>query len=57
MTKIRGQKEQLIAIFDEKSEESLSYLFDEYADVSRFENSRKNLEIKKREINNYGYTL
>ena len=57
MTKIRGQKEQLAAIFDADSEESLSRLFDEYADVSKFENSRRNLEIKRQEIENYGYTL
>lgn len=57
MTKIRGQKEQLIAVFDEKSTESLRNLFDEYADISNFESSRKNLEIKRREIEEYGYTL
>lgn len=57
MTKIRGQKEQLAAIFDADSEDSLSRLFDEYADVSKFENSRRNLEIKRQEIENYGYTL
>lgn len=57
MTKIRGQKEQLATIFDADSEESLSRLFDEYADVSKFENSRRNLEIKRQEIENYGYTL
>lgn len=57
MTKIRGQKEQLEVIFNEESEESLSRLFDEYADVSKFENSRRNLEIKRQEIGIYGYTL
>ena len=57
MTKIRGQKEQLLAIFDDESQESISRLFDEYSDVSKFEISRKNLEIKKLEIDNYGYTL
>lgn len=57
MTKIRGQKEQLIAIFDNESQESLIKLFDEYSDISKFEVSRKNLEVKRREIENYGYTL
>lgn len=57
MTKIRGQKEQLMIIFDEESEECLSHLFDEYADVSRFESSRKVLQIKRQEIEIYGYTL
>ncbi len=57
MTKIRGQKEQLIAIFDDESQEGLTKLFDEYSDISKFEISRKNLEIKRQEIEYYGYTL
>jgi len=57
MTKIRGQKEQLFPMFDTESEKGLIKLFDKYVDVSNFENSRKMLEIKNQEINNYGYTL
>lgn len=57
MTKIRGQKEQLIRIFDNESEDSFFKLFDEYADISEFELSKKSLEQKKMEIENYGYTL
>lgn len=57
MTKIRGQKEQLENLFDEESEECLVKIFDEYSDVSKFERSRRALETKKQEINNYGYTL
>lgn len=57
MTKIRGSKEQLANIFNAESEESLEKLFDSYSDVSKFERSRKVLEAKNQEINNYGYTL
>ena len=57
MTKIRGQREQLTAIFDVESDKSLIKLFDEYSDVSDFLKSRRALEIKKQELNDYGYTL
>lgn len=57
VTKIRGQKEQLDPILNVKSECGLEKLFDAYADVSDFEKSRKVLETKQQEINNYGYTL
>ncbi len=57
LTKVRGQKEQLYDIFDENVKTSLPKLFEEYLDVSDFEKSKKMLEIKKRELENYGYTL
>ena len=57
MTKIRGQREQLTAIFDVESDKSLIKLFDEYSDVSDFLKSRRALEIKNQELNDYGYTL
>lgn len=57
ITKIRGQKEQLGNLFNVESEQSLEKLFDNYGDVSKFEKSRKALETKWQEINNYGYTL
>lgn len=57
LTKVRGQKEQLYDIFDENVKTSLPKLFEEYSDVSDFEKSKKMLEVKKREIENYGYTL
>lgn len=57
MTKIRGQREQLASIFDAESDESLIKLFDEYSDISSFTNSREALNIKKQEIQDYGYTL
>ena len=57
MTKIRGQREQLTAIFDVESDKSLIKLFDEYSDVSDFLKSRRALEIKNKELNDYGYTL
>lgn len=57
MTKIRGQKEQLSSVFDMESEKSLIKLFDEFSDVSDFVNSRRTLDIKNQELNDYGYTL
>lgn len=57
LTKVRGQKEQLYDIFDENVKTSLPKLFEEYSDISDFEKSKKMLEVKKREIENYGYTL
>ena len=57
MTKIRGQREQLSPIFDTESDENLIKLFDEYSDVSMFVNSRRVVDIKKQELDDYGYTL
>ena len=57
LTKVRGQKEQLYDIFDENVKTGLPKLFEEYSDISDFEKSKKMLEVKKREIENYGYTL
>ena len=57
LTKVRGQKEQLYDIFDENVKTSLPKLFEEYSDISDFEKRKKMLEVKKREIENYGYTL
>lgn len=50
-------REQLTAIFDVESDKSLIKLFDEYSDVSDFLKSRRALEIKNKELNDYGYTL
>ena len=57
LTKLRGQKEQLINILDKDGDDSIFKLMQEYSDISSFKKSIKSLEVKIQEINNYGYTL
>lgn len=56
LTKIRGAAEQFEALFDE-GETSISALFDKYSNLSTFEECRKTINQKKKELKTYGYCL
>lgn len=63
LTKIRGADDQIVKLIGiineegilEKSE--LNNLFDKYANLSKFEQSKKILEQKAKELKLYGYTI
>ncbi|MBC1578723.1 AAA domain-containing protein [Listeria seeligeri] len=64
LTKIRGSEEQLsdlLGVYDSSSEEvkgsELIAVYDEFSDVSSFENSRQNIQQKAKEISLHGYTI
>ena len=56
LTKIRGSAEQLDGLLLD-SDELLVRLFDEYNDLSSFEECRETIIQKKKELNNYGYCI
>lgn len=57
LTKVRGAEEQLEDLLDEKSENSLFFVFNKYKNISDFKESREVLEQKREELNKYGYAL
>ena len=56
LTKIRGSAEQFEALFDE-GEDSVIGLFDKYNELSTFNECRKTVSQKKKELKTYGYCL
>ncbi|MPM11689.1 hypothetical protein SDC9_58039 [bioreactor metagenome] len=60
LTKLRGPKEQLKGILDMDSNSEFSSFYsiiEKYKDVSEFKNTIETLEVKKQELEVYGYTL
>lgn len=57
LTKLRGAQEQYEELFGEDGEQSILTLFDKYSSLSPFEESRKAVEQKKKELRIYGYCL
>lgn len=58
LTKVRGSEEQLANLLgDTQSEDSLSAIFDKYADMYEFPQARRLLEQKARELKLYGFTM
>ena len=56
LTKLRGSAEQFDVLF-ENGEGSITELLDKYGSLSSFEECRKAVEQKKRELKVYGYCL
>ena len=56
LTKIRGSAEQFESLFNE-GEESIVGLLDKYGHLSAFNECRKTVIQKKKELENYGYCL
>ena len=56
LTKIRGSAEQFESLFDE-GQDSIIGLLDKYNNLSKFDECRKAISQKKKELNNYGYCL
>lgn len=56
LTKIRGSAEQFETLF-ESGDDSIIALLDKYAELSAFEECRKTVDQKKKELKTYGYCL
>lgn len=56
LTKIRGSAEQFELLLDE-NDDSIIALFDKYKSLSSFEECRKTVNQKKKELKTYGYCL
>lgn len=56
LTKMRGSAEQFDILFED-GDDTIIALFDKYNDLSMFEECRKSVEQKKRELKIYGYCL
>lgn len=58
LTKLRGREEKLGVLLSQDTEENnIENILDKYSQLSRFENSRKILERKRKELNIYGYCV
>ena len=56
LTKIRGSAEQFEMLFED-GEDSIISLLDRYSELSSFDECRKTVMQKKKELKNYGYCL
>ncbi len=56
LTKIRGSAEQFESLFEE-GPDSILALLDKYGNLSAFEECRKSVQQKKKELKTYGYCL
>lgn len=57
-TKLRGREEKIgILLSQDSGEKSIEHIFSRYESLSKFENSRKILERKRKELDIYGYCV